>query len=739
MAEERASITEQMVLGRYRAWVDPAYRDPACLAQLEQLTRQVVNGHGQVLKQGRNRLVRLTFGTGSGRDVVVKAFGRELLLKDWSDRWRGSKAARTWYAAQHLRAAGVGTPRPVAVLERRRRGCLAESYYISEFQDGVTSFFAELNRLFREEPDCPWFMALLETVAAEVRRMHEAGVQHNDLGNQNILLRRRGPGAWDDVQFVDLNRARCRAGLSLRQRARDLSRIYLPSDFLRVFKEMYWDCPVPSTFQRWEQRYRRAYAWHTATRAWRHPWRERRLRREKHGTDGYPPENEMWVWDPRSVQAVAVLRPKDRTRYYPLTRHLKEIAATVSALRPVWRSYRTLLSGAYREPVDMAQRLGVAVSPTPQDIDRRRALLQRLGPVPVLLRFYHHEGPSEWRFLAQVAHDLRKDGHPVSIALVQDRAAVRDPGSWKRFSEEVLDRVGNVAAWVEVGHAVNRVKWGLWDFRDYYELARVAAETARRCPGIRLMGPAAIDFEYTFLAALLKGMPSGVHFQALSHHLYVDRRGAPENRQGPFSALEKFALARALARWSSCCDDRLIVSEVNWPLKGTGVYSPVGAPYQSPGPRYNDPSVGEDAYADYMIRYVLTALCSGLVERVFWWRLVSRGFGLVDDTDAAHWRERPAYEMLRRFLDLTASATFMCRDVATAGLVRYRFVRREGQRFEIVYAPDGPTSWRAPAGVCRAEDALGCPVDVGADLVVDARPMTLWFSDDRANGSPGTA
>ena len=156
---------------------------------------------------------------------------------------------------------------------------------------------------------------------------------------------------------------------------------------------------------------------------------------------------------------------------------------------------------------------------------------------------------------------------------------------------------------------------------------------------------------------------TSTQFDALAHHLYVDRRGGPENRQGRFSALEKFALARALARTAPACADRLIVSEFNWPLLDGDVYSPVGSPYLFPGQVLDSPpSASEDDQARYLIRYLLLALCSGLVERVYWWRLVARGYGLVDDRDPAAWRPRPAYHALQRWLRTVGGATFTGRD-----------------------------------------------------------------------------
>ena len=49
----------------------------------------------------------------------------------------------------------------------------------------------------------------------------------------------------------------------------------------------------------------------------------------------------------------------------------------------------------------------------------------------------------------------------------------------------------------------------------------------------------------------------------------------------------------------------------------------------------------EETQADYLVRYYLLTLGTGLVERVFWWQVVARGYGLVDPADPASPRRRP--------------------------------------------------------------------------------------------------
>ena len=407
------------------------------------------------------------------------------------------------------------------------------------------------------------------------------------------------------------------------------------------------------------------------------------------------------------------MRPRDRSRFYPVSRHLRIVKETLAGALRVKREYETLLDGCYRNPVDVAGTVGVGVSPIADAFETQLALLDELGGPPVLVRFHHHWSDSQFAVAQAAAKQLRERGRPVSLALVQDRRAAMEPRRWDAFVGRVLDVLGEEAEYVEICHAINRVKWGIWGFDEHRRLLEAVAGMGDKYPGVRFTGPGVIDFEYPFLMAALRNVPEGLEFDALSHHLYVDRRGAPESRQGPFDSLGKFALARAIARWAPRCGDKLIVSEVNWPLKGTGVWSPVTSPYESPGPRFGDPSVTEDEYADYMIRYLATAVCSGLVARVYWWRLVARGFGLVDDTDAVRWRKRPAFRMLAHFLSLLGEGRFIEKRVPSEGVHLLVFETGDAERVCLAYSSAGVADIEMPFAFTGVTDAFGAEQTIG--------------------------
>ncbi len=683
-----------MKLGFFDAELAPEFQGRGLESSLARISRLFQDAETRS-SAGRHHLQRLTLPLrDSSLDVMVKAYAGQRPLKDLADRRLGSKARRAFTTAMHLQNQGVGTPRPVAFLERWQERRLAESYLVTEFVDGLSDFRLALIHHYRNDPHCARLMALLQKVADAVRHLHEAGVLHRDLGNQNILLR---DGNDPEVLFTDLNRARILPALSNRNRARDISRLSLPSDLLRVFKEMYWQGPPPADFEQWERLRRSHYRLHDRTRSLRHPIREHRRRAQAPESERCPDIRDIWIWDERSAQPVQVARGPERRRAMPVGNILRQGTGTLRRAVPLRTAYRETLNTAFQQPVRMAGRIGMAVEPTAPNWPARLDALQGLGIVPVLIRFYRHHAAPERDAGIKAVHRLRAAGFPVTIALVQDRASIRDPSLWAQFGTEMLDAVASEIDAVEVGHAINRVKWGVWDLRELRGLYAPFAEWRARYPNIEWMGPACIDFEYPAALAALDLLPDGVAFDAFSHHLYVDRRGAPESRQGPFATLEKLVLARAMAQVHPACADRLVISEVNWPLLGTGVYSPVGSPYHWPGQEPRPPNVSAAQYASYMVRYLLIALCSGLAERVYWWRLAAHGFGLLSDLDPAAFADRPAYGALRAFLAECGTAEFLARREFGRGGQSYLFRASGGEPFAVAYSSAGeedlPAEW----------------------------------------------
>jgi tRNA A-37 threonylcarbamoyl transferase component Bud32 len=666
----------------------------------------------KTLHWGRNYLYLTRCATAAGPlDVVVKQFRIVGLRDRLRRRLGGSKAAKSWRIAQAMAAAGVATPEPLLLIEARCS--TGPSYYVCRYEAGVVEAryplrAANTGRLGELFPaiDLPRF---LHQLGAFVRSLHDAGFWHRDLSSGNILVRGLAVAATADgaaraaadestdavadestaavadestdavadgpydFSLVDLNRARPGRRLSLSQRARDLSRLnVLRPEHRRLFLAGYWQRedgpPVLG---------RALYSCYFHAFLWKNEWKKRLRRGRPAGSPrrvgrvphAHIPEapagaaaRDQIVWDHLSDQPHqhAGRLSKLRVRLADASIHATTAATVARALPRVWRRYRELPRELFGGPVPW-DGAGVCLRPWPEAPEALLALVEQLGTRHLLLRL--HPWQDDHRAEEELAAELSRRGYDLTFALPQNRALVRDPARWRASLACLGERFTPYGRRFQIGQAINRSKWGVWNLRDYVELARGAEEVLRRHAGVELLGPAVIDFEYHLTIAVLNLPGAGFRFDAVSGLLYVDRSGPPEGRQLGFDAVDKVRLLRAIADTGSNCRNgdagtagpgvragqegsarpaghgRCWITEMNWPL-WEGPHSPAG----------RNVSVDEDTQADYLVRYYLLTLGTGLVERVFWWQLVARGYGLVDPGGAEQGRCRPSFLALRTLL-----------------------------------------------------------------------------------------
>jgi len=587
-------------------------------------------------------------------------------------RLRGPESARRRFEAASLaKEQGVPTLKPLAWVQHQPDS----SVLFTQRIPGAVSFQEALLTHYYEKPFCEPLMNLLQVCADAVRTLHETGWSHGDLTNEKILVQADEKGDWEKAwiqagfQSPMVPGSPCSASV----RGRDSAKIDLPSDFLRVFLEMQWAPDVvPAEARKAEK----------ACRA-------------KTGTPPpglpsgrtVPAEKDIWIWDHRSKQAIPALKSRDKRKYYRKRDALAQLGAACRWSPSIRRETKACMQTAWTQPVDLDQKIGISLNLEPDRFEKELKWLEPLGNVPVLVRFYHHESEANRRYALEAVRRLHSEGHAVTVGLIQDRRAVLSPAQWHRFVEWAAGGLSGFAEALEIGHAVNRVKWGIWNIPEYRELLAPFENWQNRYPQLPLLGPAGIDFEFLRVLPMLHTWPAG-SLSGFSHHMYVDRRGAPENTQSGYDLVRKLAMARAISRVHPACEEKVIVSEVNWPLAGTGVWSPVGSPYQSPGERTGDPSVDEDTYADYLKRYLTLSLCSGMADKVYWWNLVAHGFGLVDDRDPVGWRPRPGYHAFKQMVEAFRGSQFQTRTESKEGWT-YLFTRGD-ESFTTVIAHLNP-------------------------------------------------
>ncbi|MBN2581975.1 MAG: hypothetical protein JXL80_02830 [Planctomycetes bacterium] len=144
------------------------------------------------------------------------------ILEDWL---RGSRAKRAWRRGHALLVRGVGTARPLVWVDRSHGLLGREGIIVTAAVEGHRPLEQTLEGLCGRER-----AASLETVAREIRRLHDSGLSHRDLKAQNILLRRDG-SSWR-VALVDMDGlCRHRRAVGNGRRVRDLMRLAFSWDW----------------------------------------------------------------------------------------------------------------------------------------------------------------------------------------------------------------------------------------------------------------------------------------------------------------------------------------------------------------------------------------------------------------------------------------------------------------------------------------------------------------------------
>lgn len=166
---------------------------PAERLLAESVAASGIPSDATIIYASRNRVARVVR---QSRSYIIKEFCVPNIVNRLAyTTVRRSKARRSMEHALRLIHMGFLSPRPIAWMERRHGPLLGLSYYICLEVQGHDVRFLSGN------PDAP---ELLPALAAEIGRLHKAGVLHKDFTPGNVLYTRDG----DDFKFyyIDLNR-----------------------------------------------------------------------------------------------------------------------------------------------------------------------------------------------------------------------------------------------------------------------------------------------------------------------------------------------------------------------------------------------------------------------------------------------------------------------------------------------------------------------------------------------------
>lgn len=343
-------------------------------------------------------------------------------------------------------------------------------------------------------------------------------------------------------------------------------------------------------------------------------------------------------WDQYSDQPKVILdkayKRRVRARYW--LDYLK--MAGVSAITlPVAMAHMALMSKR-SAPKSLRDLLGIGVSLDrgPRQFD----LIDELGIQHVLIRVPLWD-LEKLRAYQAFGQEFRNRGKTVLINILQDREHIENIGLLTNDLYKIFDSFAPMSHEFQIGNAINRLKWGFFAPEEYLKFYQIAHQIRNQhFPRLELLGPSVIDFEYHYTARALFNS-YGLEFDRLSALLYVDRMGAPNNKQyGVFNTDRKMRMLSSLTHLSQKVKHKSIyITEVNWPLKGTAPWAPTS----------EKECVSAEEYAQYMQAYITLALNSECIDRIYWHQLIAPGYGLINDsTDEA---SKKAFYMTRKLLN----------------------------------------------------------------------------------------
>ncbi|RVU85761.1 hypothetical protein EOL70_04615 [Leucothrix sargassi] len=276
--------------------------------------------------------------------------------------------------------------------------------------------------------------------------------------------------------------------------------------------------------------------------------------------------------------------------------------------------------------------------------EQTRALVDDLGADNLLIRMPLSDIENIEQYVAFAEQFKDKN---LLINILQDRRHVEDLKLLSHSLNTVFIRLSPLTQRFQLGNAINRKKWAIFSMDEFLAFYKVGYELRNaRFPDIKLLGSSVIDFEYYFSIRTLFNRQK-VKYDQFSSLLYVDRRGAPENTQMGLDLLKKLRLMQAMLSLSPKSSNEIVITETNWPITNTHPYAPTSE---------ND-CVSLEDQADFLVRYYLLALASGVVKNVYWHQLIAPGYGLMDDRGDTLVKY-PSYTAFKVMLSQLQGATF---------------------------------------------------------------------------------
>lgn len=333
-------------------------------------------------------------------------------------------------------------------------------------------------------------------------------------------------------------------------------------------------------------------------------------------------EKNIFQWDQFSDQPHVIRAPqfKKRVRSYFWPQHLLMLVTSLLIL-PLAIMVMPIFKGRQRQrPIDC---VGIGVNLDKGE--QQQELIEELGAKHLIMRVYMRDIENLDAYVKFAESFNLNNKKTFLIVIIQDREHIENLQLSKDIFAQIFSAFSHLTEEFQIGTTINRLKWGFYCVEEYLHFYHAAQQVRdAKFTQIKLLGPSVIDFEYYYNArAMFNAVP--IKYDKTAALLYVDRRGAPSNKQYLFfDTKNKIRLLNALVRLSPKSSSKEIyLTEANWPIKGTAPYSPTS----------EFECVELDDYCKHMLEYIETACSTGMVNRVYWHQLIAPGYGLVDNRD----------------------------------------------------------------------------------------------------------
>jgi hypothetical protein len=191
--------------------------------------RAVIERADELMASAKFRVLKSEARTRAGFiDVpgVGSAFIKRVEVSSWSRgvyaRVRGSRASRSLAGAAMLQARCLAHPEPLAAMDLYQAGAVRASYLMSRAlinADSLSRFMLGPGEI--KGRNVHRRKQISDTVAAQIRRLHESGLYTRDLQETNIMVEENAAGGFN-VYFIDLEDVRRAAKVSWNRRVLNL-------------------------------------------------------------------------------------------------------------------------------------------------------------------------------------------------------------------------------------------------------------------------------------------------------------------------------------------------------------------------------------------------------------------------------------------------------------------------------------------------------------------------------------